>query len=56
LSAGDFGYGVFADGTRLLSQEFELHGRDTLELIGQGCVDYLAGTITNVSAFVDCVH
>jgi len=56
LPAGDFSYGVFADGTRLLSQEFELHGRDSLELIGRGCVDYLASTITDVSVIVDCVQ
>ena len=56
LPAVDFSYGVFADGARLLSQEFELRGRDTLELIGQGCVDYLAGTITNVSVIVNCIQ
>jgi hypothetical protein len=41
---------------RLLSQEVELHGRDTLDLIGQGCVNYLAGTIMDLSMFVNCIE
>ena len=55
LPAADFSYGVVAEGIPLLSQEFELHGRDTLELIGQGCVNYLTGTIANVEVRVYCV-
>ena len=48
------GYGVDADGVILPSTEYELYGRDLLELTGQTCVDYRAGTIKDVSVFVHC--
>ena len=55
LPSGDIIYEVLANGTALLSTEFEWHGRDSFELIGQACVDYRAGTLTNVSVFVTCI-
>ena len=49
------GYEVVADGVVLPSTEYVLYGgRDRLELTGQTCVDYRAGTIKDVSVFVHC--
>lgn len=53
-SPEDLSYGVIADGVALPPMEYELHGREGIELTGQACDDYRAGKITNVAVYVAC--
>ena len=45
---------LLVDGVELPATEYELHGGDVVELKGQACADYRAGTITSLSVVIAC--
>jgi len=45
---------LLVDGVELSATEYELHGGDVVELTGQACADYRAGTIASISVLIAC--